>query len=159
MIIFIGSILALTISNTLLIWAELISPLGKPMAIAYAFLNNVRTNVILLCLLEIMGMKVLTCKIWKSIPPINEDFFASFFRLLNLTLGCFYGLVMVMVNNRPFQDSRLLGHSISEPTPMNYDLSIGLGIFTLVCFSLMVSLIYIHKSIYFNDESGLFLGT
>lgn len=114
------------------------------MALAYAFLNNVRSNIILLCLLEIMGMKVLACKIWKSIPPINEDYFAWFFRLLNLALGCFYGLVMVMVNNRPFQDSRLLGHSISEPMPMNYDLTLGLAIFTLICFSLLVSLKKYH---------------
>ena len=137
------AIIMMTFLNSVLIWTELIGPPGQLMMLAYAYMANVKNNIGIFCLLEIMGMKTLTWKVWKSIPPVNEDFFARFLWRVNLVLGGFYGVVMVMVNNGLFRGTELFGQSTREPTPMNYELTPALSAFTLICIILMVSLIFL----------------
>ena len=141
MMIYTGAIIFPAFSSSLLLWTELVGPPGQLMILAYAYIKNARSNILLLCLLEIIGMKAMTWKVWKSIPPINEDFFACFLWKVNLVLGGFYGIVMVMVNNRLFQDTEVLGQFTSEQAPMDYELTLALATFTAICLMLMVSLI------------------
>ena len=136
-----GVIICPAFLSSVLLWAELIGSPGQLMILAYVYLKNVKSNISLLCLLEIIGMKTMIGKVWKSVPPINEDFFACFLWRVNLVLGGFFGMVMVMVNNRLFQGSNVLGQLTSEPAPMNYELTTALATFTAVCIMLMVSLI------------------
>ena len=140
MIALVGGIIFPTISNSLLVLVQFIGPLNQHLALAYAFLNNVKTNVALLCILEIMGTSVLVRKIWKSVPPINEDYFAQFLFLLNILLGSFFGLVMTMGNQKPLQDANLLTDSyIMTSPPINIEVTSLLLALTLFGLIFMVS--------------------
>ena len=148
MMILTGMIIFPTFSNSVLLWTELVGPPGQLMILAYAYLNNVKNNILLFCLLEIIGIKMMIKKIWKSIPPINEDFFACFLWQVNIVLGGFFGMVMVMVNNRLFRDTEMIAHLSTDPIPMNYDLTPAIATFTSICIMLMVSLIQLETGIF-----------
>lgn len=140
MIVLTGCVISPMISNSILVMVQLIGPINQHLALGYAFLFNARSNVILLCILEIMGTNVLVNKIWKSVPPINEDFFGAFFFRLNILLGSFFGLVMIMANKRPIEEVKFLTDSDITPADFNFELTFSLFFAAAAGFSYLVSL-------------------
>ena len=118
------------------------------MLATYALLQNAKFNFVLLITLEMMSIKMLTYKIWKSVPPINEDFFARFLTRLNVLVCAFFAIVAIMANaSQVMRDQYLLmdnaelnnADAKDDDDDVNYELTKNLAIFTGICVALMVT--------------------
>lgn len=145
-LLLLGGVIFPTITNSMLIWTLFIGPLNQLMAETFVFLTYTKLNWMMLAILEMIGIKVLTIKIWKSIPPINEDFFDRFLARANALISSFFGLVTIMANTNQLRDQYLLMDNVElksndDTKTVNYELTKHFFIFTALSMLVMVGTI------------------
>ncbi len=109
---------SITLASSLNVWSYVIGPIWRLPAVFFYIYRFCTLVHIFFSLAEAALFRFLIDKVWRRIPPINEDFFLWFITLFNVAIGAFCSVLHLISGEGAIPVRKVMGVDLgSYPDP------------------------------------------